>query len=127
MLELTDDIIERTAKAAGHGAMSYNTDEYQKAVAMKNYGDAARQQMELDTIKVYFEQLPKIASAIGDGYANVESIKMFGNDSAQLAGNIMSTMTQVTDGIKESTGLDVNAFLAGLFGNKVANINHNCE
>ena len=39
MLELTDDIIERTAKAAGHGAMSYNTDEYQKAVAMKNYGD----------------------------------------------------------------------------------------
>lgn len=39
MLELTDDIIERTAKAAGHGAVSYNTDEYQKAVAMKNYGD----------------------------------------------------------------------------------------
>lgn len=31
-----------------------------KAEAMKEYGDAARQQMELDTIKVYFEQLPII-------------------------------------------------------------------
>ena len=32
-----------------------------KAEAMKQYGDAAKQQMELDTLKVYFEQLPKIA------------------------------------------------------------------
>lgn len=91
-----------------------------KAEAMKEYGDAARQQMELDTIKVYFEQLPKIAEAVGQGYANVESIKMFGGDSSQLAGNIMTTMTQVTDGIKESTGIDVSAFLAGLLGGKVS-------
>lgn len=98
-----------------------------KAEAMKEYGDAAKQQMELDTIKVYFEQLPKIASAIGEGYANVDSIKMFGNDSAQLAGNIMQTVTQVTDGIKESTGLDVNSLLAGFLGGKVATSNHDCE
>lgn len=93
-----------------------------KAEAMKEYGDAARQQMELDTIKVYFEQLPKIAEAIGNGYANVESIKMFGGDSSQLAGNIMTTMTQVTDGIKESTGIDVNALLAGFLGGKMGQI-----
>ncbi|MBR6898374.1 MAG: flotillin family protein [Lachnospiraceae bacterium] len=79
-----------------------------KAEAMKEYGDAARQQMELDTLKVYFEQLPKIAEAIGLGYSNVESIKMFGGDTSQFAGNIMTTVTQVTDGIKESTGVDVS-------------------
>lgn len=83
-----------------------------KAEAMKQYGDAARQQMELDTLKVYFEQLPKIAEAVAKGYMNVESIKMFGGDSSKLAGDIMTTVTQVTDGIKESTGLDINEMLA---------------
>lgn len=83
-----------------------------KAEAMKQYDDAARQQMELDTLKVYFEQLPKIAEAVAKGYTNVESIKMFGGDSSKLAGDIMTTVTQVTDGIKESTGLDINEMLA---------------
>lgn len=83
-----------------------------KAEAMKQYGDAARQQMELDTLKVYFEQLPKIAEAAAKGYMNVDSIKMFGGDSSKLAGDIMTTVTQVTDGIKESTGLDINEMLA---------------
>lgn len=83
-----------------------------KAEAMKQYGDAARQQMELDTLKVYFEQLPKIAETVAKGYTNVESIKMFGGDSSKLAGDIMTTVTQVTDGIKESTGLDINEMLA---------------
>lgn len=92
-----------------------------KAEAMKEYGDAARQQMELDTLKVYFEQLSKIAEAIGQGYSNVESIKMFGGESSQLAGNIMTSITQVSDGLKESTGFDVQSLLAGFLGGKLAN------
>ncbi|MCR5743466.1 MAG: flotillin family protein [Lachnospiraceae bacterium] len=91
-----------------------------KAEAMKEYGDAARQQMELDTLKVYFEQLPKIAEAIGQGYANVESIKMFGGETSQLAGNIMTTVTQVTDGIKESTGVDVTKMFTTFADKKVS-------
>lgn len=91
-----------------------------KAEAMKEYGDAAKQQMELDTLKVYFEQLPKIAEAVGQGYANVESIKMFGGDSAQLAGNIMNTVTQVVDGVKESTGLDLSAVISGFLGGRIS-------
>ena len=90
---------------------------------MKEYGDAARQQMELDTLKVYFEQLPKIAEAIGQGYSNVESIKMFGGESSQLAGNIMTSITQVSDGLKESTGFDVQSLLAGFLGGKLASAN----
>ena len=94
-----------------------------KAEAMKEYGDAARQQMELDTLKVYFEQLPKIAEAIGQGYSNVETIKMFGGESSQLAGNIMTSITQVSDGLKESTGFDVQSLLAGFLGGKLASAN----
>lgn len=111
---------EAEAAAIQAKAEAEATGTLKKAQAMKEYGDAARQQMELDTIKVYFEQLPKIAEAVGKGYQNVESIKMFGGNSAELAGNIMTTITQVTDGIKESTGIDVNALLAGFLGGKAA-------
>ncbi len=91
-----------------------------KAEAMKEYGDAAKQQMELDVLKVYFEQLPAIAEAVANGYASVSDIKMFGGDSSQLAGNIMTTMTQVQAGLKESTGIDINTVLAGFLGGKLA-------
>lgn len=107
------EIIRAKAEAEALGILK-------KAEAMKEYGDAAKQQMELETAKVYFEQLPKIAEAIGKAYTNVDSIKMFGSDTSQLAGNIMNTMTQVTEGFKESTGLDINSLLAGFLGGKVA-------
>ena len=100
------------AEAIQAKAEAEAADILKKAEAMKQYGDAARQQMELDTLKVYFEQLPKIAEAVAKGYMNVDSIKMFGGDSSKLAGDIMTTVTQVTDGIKESTGLDINEMLA---------------
>ena len=89
-----------------------------KAEAMKQYGDAAKQQMELDTLKVYFEQLPKIAEAVAKGYTNVDSIKMFGGNTSQLAGDIMTTVTQVSDGIKESTGIDPTSLLTGALQKK---------
>ena len=90
-----------------------------KAEAMKEYGDAARQQMELETLKVYFEQLPKIAEAIANGYRNVESIKMFGGEASQLSGNIMTSVTQVSDGLSESIGIDLKSLIAGFVGGKV--------
>ena len=93
-----------------------------KAEAMKQYGDAAKQQMELDTLKVYFEQLPKIAEAVAKGYTNVDSIKMFGGNTSQLAGDIMTTITQVSDGIKESTGIDPTEALKGALKKKDSNV-----
>ena len=91
-----------------------------KAEALKQYGDAARQQMELDALKVYFEQLPEIAKAVGQGYQGVDKIVMLGSDSSQLAGNIMSTTTQISEGLSESIGIDLKSLLAGIVGGKIA-------
>lgn len=91
----------------------------QKAEAMKEYGDAARQQMELDTLKVYFEQLPEIAKAVGEGYQNVDKIVMLGGDSSKLAGDIMTNLTQVSEGMSQSLGIDLKSLLAGVLGGKI--------
>ena len=91
----------------------------EKAAALKEYGDAAKQQMELDTIKVLYEQLPAIAKAIGDGYSKAD-IHLIGNDSGQLASNIMSNITQITEGIKGSIGVDPVSVISGMLGSKIA-------
>ena len=92
-----------------------------KADAMAAYGDAAKQDMQLQALKVYFEQLPAIAEAVGKGYTNVESIKMFGGDTSKLAGDIMTNVTQVSDGLAESLGIDLKTLLAGFMGGSMAN------
>ena len=91
----------------------------EKAEALKEYGDAAKQQMVLDTAKVLFEQLPAIAEAVAQGYASVDSIKMYGGDGSQLTGKMINDITQISDGFSESMGLDLKSLLAGLFGSKL--------
>ena len=91
----------------------------EKAEALKQYGDAAKQQMELDAIKVLYEQLPAIAEAIGKGYQGA-NIHVIGNDAGQLAGNMMSGITQITEGFKGATGVDPMSIISGMLGAKLA-------
>ena len=91
-----------------------------KAEAMAAYGDAAKQDMQLQALKVYFEQLPAIAKAVGDGYQNVDKIMMFGGESSKLASDIMTNVSQVSEGLSESLGIDLKSLLAGFMGGKVA-------
>ena len=90
----------------------------EKAEALKQYGDAAKQQMELDAIKVLYEQLPAIAEAIGKGYQGA-NIHVIGNDAGQLAGNMMSGITQITEGFKGATGMDLTSLVGGMLGAKL--------
>lgn len=90
-----------------------------KAEAMKQYGDAAKQQMELDTVKVFFEQLPAIAEATGKAYTNVDKIYMYGDGGTNLTGDIIKNMTQISEGLGESVGIDLKTMLSSLVGSKI--------
>ena len=112
------EAIRAKAQAEADGLM-------QKAEAMKQYGEAAKMDMQMEALKMYFEQLPAIAAAVGQGYQGVDKIVMLGNDSGQLAGNIMSTTTQISEGLSESLGIDLKSLLASFIGGKVATANDN--
>ena len=90
---------------------------HEKALALERYGEAARQEMELEAQKVLYMQLPAIAEAIGKGYANAD-IHLIGNDSGQLAGNIMGNMTQLIEGFR-GAGVDLPAVFSGMLGAKI--------
>ena len=96
---------------------------HEKALALERYGDAAKKQMELEAQKVLYEQLPAIAEAIGKGY-NGANIHLIGNDSGQLAGNMMGNMTQIIEGFKGVTGVDPVAAISGMLGAKIVENNN---
>ena len=109
--------IKAKAEAEAEGLMK-------KAAAMAAYGDAAKQDMQLQALKVYFEQLPAIAEAAGKAYTNVDKIYMYGGETSQLAGDIMKNVTQVSEGLSESLGIDLSSVLAGFLGGKLGSSNN---
>lgn len=90
-----------------------------KAEAMKQYGEAAMADMQMEALKLYFEQLPAIAEAVGKGYTNVDKIVMLGGESSKLSGDIINNVTQISEGLSQSMGIDVKTLLAGFLGGKL--------
>ena len=90
-----------------------------KAEAMKQYGEAAQMDMQLQALKLYFEQLPAIAEAVGKGYTNVDKIVMLGGESSKLSGDIINNVTQISEGLSQTMGIDVKTLLAGFLGGKL--------
>ena len=96
----------------------------EKAEAMKQYQDAALMDMQMQVAKHYVEQLPAIAEAIGKGYNGVDKIVMLGGDSTQLSGDIMKNVTQVSEGLSNSLGIDLRTMLSSFLGaNFAGNLN----
>lgn len=72
-------------------------------------------------MEMYFKALPDVVKAASVPLANVDKITMYGDgNNTKLVKDIMSTVTQVTDGLKESTGIDLNDVLASFTGAKMA-------
>ena len=72
------------------------------------------------TRSVFISTVTLIAQAIATPLANIDSITMYGDgNTAKLTGDITTTVKQVTNGIKDATGIDPMAFLAGMLGGKI--------
>ena len=133
--KLMADAIERQGKAEAEAAKAKGLAEAEairakaeaeaegllkKAEALAKYGEAAMADRQYQALEKYFEQLPMIAKAVGEGYSGIDKLVMLGNDSTQLAGNILNTTTQVSEALSNSMGIDLKSLFAGLVGGKIA-------
>ena len=85
-----------------------------KAEAMAKMGEAA-------VLEMYFKALPEVVKNAAEPLASVDKITMYGDgNSTKLMKDIMGTVVQVTDGLKESTGVDLQAVLSGFLAGKAA-------
>lgn len=90
-----------------------------KAEAMAKMGEAA-------VLEMYFKALPEVVKNAATPLNNVDKITMYGDgNSAKLMKDIMGTVVQVTDGLKESTGVDLNAVLSGFLAGKAVMAGNN--
>lgn len=86
-----------------------------KAEAMKQMENAAVLGLILDS-KVF----PDMVAAAAKPMEQIDSIVMLGeNQTSKLAGGVMNTVTQVTEGLKAS-GIDLMSILSGALGGAVA-------
>ena len=87
-----------------------------KAEAMAKMGEAA-------VLEMYFKALPEVVKNAAEPLTSVDRITMYGDgNSTKLMKDIMGTVVQVTDGLKESTGVDLQASLSGFLAGKVASV-----
>lgn len=91
-----------------------------KAEAMAKYGEAAMTDMQLEVSKAYIEKLPEIVAAAGQAYTNVDSIYMYGGDTSKLTGDIMTNVTQISEGLSKSLGIDLSQVANAFIGSKLA-------
>lgn len=85
-----------------------------KAEAMAKMGEAA-------VLEMYFKALPEVVKNAAEPLTSVDRITMYGDgNSSRLMKDIMGTVVQVTDGLKESTGVDLQAVLSGFLAGKAA-------
>ncbi|MGN0292389.1 MAG: hypothetical protein ACI4D3_00125, partial [Lachnospiraceae bacterium] len=72
-------------------------------------------------LEMYFKALPEVVKNAATPLGNVDKITMYGDgNSTKLTRDIIQTVTQVTDGLKESTGVDLQSVLSGYLGGKMA-------
>ena len=86
-----------------------------KAEAMKKMGEAA-------VLEMFFDMYPKAVEAATKPLSNVDSMVMYGDgNSTKLIKDIVGTTSQVSEGIKASTGIDLHSIVSGFLGGKIAN------
>lgn len=85
-----------------------------KAEAMAKMGEAA-------VLEMYFKALPEVVKNAAEPLSKVDKITMYGDgNSAKLMKDVVGTVVQITDGLKESTGVDLQAVLSGFLAGKAA-------
>ena len=87
-----------------------------KAEAMAKMGEAA-------VLEMYFKALPEVVKNAAEPLSSVDKITMYGEgNSSKLMKDVMGTVVQITDGLKEATGVDLQAVLSGFLAGKVASV-----
>lgn len=85
-----------------------------KALAQKKMGEAS-------VLEMYLSALPEVVKNAAAPLAQTDKIVMYGDgNSTKLVKDVMSSASQIMDGMKESTGLDLTALLSGAVGGAAA-------
>ena len=92
-----------------------------EAEAIEKKAEAQRKMGEASVLEMYLTALPEVVKNAASPLAQTDKIVMYGEgNSTKLVKDVMNSASQVIDGVKESTGIDIQALLAGVVGGRIA-------
>ena len=123
-------IKEAEAKKAEADALRYAMEQEAEGIRAKGLAEAeaiekkaeAQKKMgEASVLEMYLNALPEVVKNAASPLAQTDKIVMYGDgNSTKLVGDVMTSTSQIMEGMKESTGIDLGALLAGFVGGRAA-------
>lgn len=79
-----------------------------EALAIEKRAEAQQKMASASVLEMYFDALPEVVRSAAEPLSNIDKLVMYGNgNTSKLVGDVMSSTSQITEAIKESTGLDI--------------------
>ena len=92
-----------------------------EAEAIEKKAEAQKKMGEASVLEMYLTALPEVVKNAASPLAQTDKIVMYGDgNSSKLVRDVMSSTSQIVEGMKESTGIDLATLLAGFVGGKAA-------
>ena len=92
-----------------------------EAEAIEKKAEAQKKMGEASVLEMYLTALPEVVKNAAAPLAQTDKIVMYGDgNSTKLVGDVMTSTSQIMEGMKESTGIDLGALLAGFVGGRAA-------
>ena len=92
-----------------------------EAEAIEKKAEAQKKMGEASVLEMYLTALPEVVKNAAAPLSQTDRIVMYGDGNAtKVVKDVMNSASQIMEGMKESTGLDLSALLAGVVGGRIA-------
>jgi len=102
-----------------------------EAEAIEKKAEAQRKMGEASLLEMYLSALPEVVKNAAAPLSQTDKIVMYGDGNAtKVVKDVMTSASQIMEGVKQSTGLDITALISGVVGAKAgaaAVKNETCE
>ena len=130
-------IKEAEAKKAEADALRYAMEQEAEGIrarglaeaeAIEKKAEAQKKMGEASVLEMYLNALPEVVKNAATPLAQTDKIVMYGDgNSTKLVSDVMNSTSQIMEGMKESTGIDLGSLIAGFVGGKAASTQQNAE
>ena len=91
-----------------------------EAEAIEKKAEAQKKMGEASVLEMYLTALPEVVKNAASPLSQTDRIVMYGDGNAtKVVKDVMNSTSQIMEGMKESTGIDLSALLAGIVGGKL--------
>ena len=99
-----------------------------EAEAIEKKAEAQKKMGEASVLEMYLTALPEVVKNAATPLAQTDKIVMYGEgNSTKLVSDVMNSTSQIMEGMKESTGIDLGSLIAGFVGGKAASSDANAN